>query len=35
LHHCEVALKNIYVICTNIFFMYNSMNTSSHLGVSF
>jgi hypothetical protein len=34
LHHCEVTLKNNYVICTNIFFIYNSMNTSFHLGVS-
>jgi hypothetical protein len=34
LHHCEVILKNNYVICTNIFFIYNNMNTSFHLGVS-
>jgi hypothetical protein len=34
LHHCEVTLKNNYVICTNIFFIYNSMDTSFHLGVS-
>jgi hypothetical protein len=33
LHHCEVTLKNNYVICTNIYFIYNSMNTSFHLGV--
>jgi hypothetical protein len=34
LHHCEVTLKNNYVIYTNIFFIYNSMDTSFHLGVS-
>jgi hypothetical protein len=34
LHHCEVTQKNNYVICTNIFFIYNSMNTSFYLGVS-
>jgi hypothetical protein len=33
LHHCARTLKNNYVICTNIFFIYNSMNTSFHLGV--
>jgi hypothetical protein len=33
LHHCEVTLKNNYVICTNIIFIYNSMDTSFHLGV--
>jgi hypothetical protein len=34
LHHCEVTLKNNYVICKNIFYIYNSMDTSFHLGVS-
>jgi hypothetical protein len=34
LHQCEVTLKNNYVICANIFFIYNSMDTSFHLGVS-
>jgi hypothetical protein len=34
LHPCEVPLKNNYVICANIFFIYNSMDTSFHLGVS-
>jgi hypothetical protein len=34
LHHCELTLKNNYVICTNIFFIYSSMDTSFHLGVS-
>jgi hypothetical protein len=34
LHHCEVTLKNNYVICTNIFFIYNSMDTSFHPGFS-
>jgi hypothetical protein len=34
LHHCEVTLKNNYVTCTNIIFIYNNMNTSFHLGVS-
>jgi hypothetical protein len=34
LRHCEVTLKNNYFICTNICFIYNSMNTSFHLGVS-
>jgi hypothetical protein len=34
LHHSKVTLKNNYVICTNIFFIYNSMDTSFHLGVS-
>jgi hypothetical protein len=34
LHHCEVTLNNNYVICINIFFIYNSMDTSFHLGVS-
>jgi hypothetical protein len=24
-HHCEVTLKTKYIICTNIFFIYNSM----------
>jgi hypothetical protein len=33
LHHCEVTLKNNYIICTNIFFIYNIMDTSFHLGV--
>jgi hypothetical protein len=34
LHHCEVTLKNNYVLCTNVFFIYSSMDTSFHLGVS-
>jgi hypothetical protein len=34
LHHCKVTQKKIIKLRTNIFFIYNSMYTSFHLGVS-
>ena len=34
LNHCEVTSKNIYLVCTNIFFIYNRLHISCFVEVS-